>query len=314
MKRKIEREVIKSSSAARVKHVSDKDKDKDNVSVNVSDTVKEQRLIDELSVKLYRENELGYEIGQVIDKFITLKGGVKYGEKTIEALSNNPKIQCHPRQLRRYWGYYLVFSRFGTEITKIAPKLPASYYYELARLLKLEDAGDPSGDSTAGRELVWKQVKKFVDWKAAKDKAGQPIPVDMFREEISKTLNARDDGGTGSGTETGKEINPKTQQNIHPKTEPRGKSDIGNMLSFDNKGLETVTDYIEAFSTSEHLASPAINPSKVCHQINKMVESLVSMVEFMVQNNEAGELNSEVFKRLYAATGQVQEASQASQL
>jgi len=292
MKKKIEREVIKSSSTA----------SGNNVSVN------EQGLIDELSVKLGRENELGYEIGQVIDRFITLKGGVKFGDKTIEALSNHPKIQCHPRQLRRYWGYYLVFSKYGKEIQKIAPKLFPSYYYELARLLRLDDSSDPCGDSTAGRELVWKQIKKFVEWKVAKDKAGQPITVDMFRTEISKTLDARDDGGENT-EKSEKTAKPKTNQ----KPEPKGKSDIGNVLSFDDKGLETVTEYIEAFSTSEHLASPAINPSKVCHQINKMVESLVSMVEFMVKNNEAGELNSEVFKRLYAAAGMVQEASQAGQ-
>ncbi|MEI6787531.1 MAG: hypothetical protein WCL49_03535 [bacterium] len=293
MKRKIEREVIKSSSTARGKDVSGN----------------EQGLIDELADKLERGKQLGYEIGRLIDKFITLKGGVKYGQKTIEALSNHPKIQCHPKQLRRYWGYYLVFSRFGQEITKIAPKLAASYYYELARLLKLEDATDPCGDSTAGKELVWKQIKKHLEWKVAKDKAGQPITVDMFRAEISKTLEARVDEGAG----VEKTAKPKSQPNINPKTEPKGKSDIGNVLSFDDKGLETVAEYIGAFSSSKHLASPAINPSKVCHQINKMVESLVSMIEFMVQNNEAGELNSDVFKRMYAAAGMVQEANQNSQ-
>jgi hypothetical protein len=299
MKKKTGREVVgrvgkasavASSSTERVK----------NVSVNDE----EQGVIDELSDKLARENELGYEIGQVIDRFITLKGGVKYGQKTIEVLSNHPKIQCHPKQLRRYWGYYLVFSRFGQEIQKIAPKLSASYYYELVRLLRLEDAADPCGDSTAGRELVWKQVKKFVEWKAAKDKAGQRITVDMFRADISKTLDARDDGG---GTE--KTTKPK----IAPKPEPRGKSDIGNVLSFDDKGLETVAEYIEAFSSSEHLESPAINPSKVCHQINKVVASLVSMIEFMVQKNEAGELNSEIVSRLYEVTKLVKAARQSSQ-
>ena len=58
----------------------------------------EKLLIAEIAKRLGQKNSLALEIGEKVTALIALKGGIQYGDKTIEALSHEPTIQCSPKQ------------------------------------------------------------------------------------------------------------------------------------------------------------------------------------------------------------------------
>jgi len=73
--------------------------------------------------------EQARQIGEVIDGWIKKRGGTKYGDATIERAAAHPSVTCTPQHLRRYWGFYLVFSQLGTELDG----LKISTIYQLSR-------------------------------------------------------------------------------------------------------------------------------------------------------------------------------------
>ena len=267
---------------------------------------KEEELIVKIADKLVKDDQTAFEIGQLINDLVELKGGIKYGCKTIERISNHPKIQRHSKQLRRYWGYYLVFNRYGDAIRKIAPKLGQSFYYELARLLRLGESGN--GHGKAGDELVEKQILKYVGWKVAEDRDGLTITVDVFREEISRYLakdanNDRANDDESSKSDDNDEPNLKEKQ-PHP-DKKRRTSRIADLLSYDDKGFELVSDWFTVFANSDHLKSPNINAANVCRQVNRVAESLAAMIEFLISKNGDSELNPNIFKKFSDLAGKV---------
>lgn len=264
---------------------------KQNADVTVSN--QEEQLIKEISMKLIREDQTAYEIGKLINGLVELKGGVKYGCKTIERISQHPKIQRSQKQLRRYWGYYLIFSRYGSKISKVAKNLSESFYYELARLLKLDESGDREGKT--GEELVEQHILKYAAWKGS----DPSITVDRFREEISRELERAnptiDDSNDGKNIDESNEDNSKSP--APPKTrKEKKKTEIGKLISFDDNGLELITDWFEAFATPDHLASPQLNPAKVSRQLNRVSGFIATMIEYLIEHNETGELNPSILR------------------
>jgi len=248
----------------------------------------EKLLIAEIAERLNQKNGLALEIGEKIDALIRLKGGIQYGEKTIETLSQEPEIQCLPKTLRRYWGYYRVASRYGDMIRQIHSDLKTSYYYELARLLD----NDGKAVSAAADQRISKQIAKYVAWKVAQDKPGcRHVTVDQFRQEISDDLNAA--------------AKTSTTKSDKKKPDPKPKSRIGRLLTYNDEGLELMAGYFAEFAAPKHLASLKPNPGRVGHQINRMAESLAALIDYLLSTQETAEISPATPTTLIAAANKL---------
>ena len=222
---------------------------------------------------------MALEIGERIAALIALKGGTRYGEQTIEALSKLPEIQCSPKQLRRYWGYYRVSSLYGDAIREIAGTLPVSFFYELARLL--EDDGEADAESSDPRTR--KRIEQYVAWKVAQDSAGRYVTVDDFRQEISDGI-----GKAGKVKDESAKALPAVAKKIDGQ---RKQSRIGGIIAFNDDGLETMAGYFAEFATPHHLASSTLNPGRVAHQVNRMADSLAALIDFLLAAKETSEID-----------------------
>jgi len=218
---------------------------------------KEQELVDKIAKRMERRLKDAYETGEDINKLVELKGGVKYGAKTIESLSQ--QIDCSARQLRRYWVYYRLDTTHGKDIRKTAPKLGKSYWYELARFL---DAGVPEAEEK-------RRILEYVEWMSKRDKLGIGTTVDQFRVAISKAIEKI------KGGENLTPSNPKP-------TKAKQKSKIGSVLAFQEGGIKVAADYLMNFAEPAHLGKGDLNPNEIFLQTNRIADSLTNLVTYLV--------------------------------
>lgn len=240
----------------------------------------EQQLIADIAQRLGQRNSLALEIGEKIAALIALKGGIRYGDQTIEALSKLPEIQCSPKQLRRYWGYYRVSNHYGDTIRTLAGELPASFFYELARLLDGSDEDKSDVTDTRTR----KQIEKYVSWKVEQDSTDRYVTVDDFRQEISAGIDKMEKAMDDSAKIPPAKVEGKTRNQ-------RKHSRIGGILSYDDEGLETMASYFTEFATPHHLANSKLNPGRVGHQVNRMADALAALIDFLLTAKETSEID-----------------------
>lgn len=268
---------------------------------------KEELLITQIAACYVKAQQDAFNVGMLIHEYVELKGGRKYGGKTLERLSKHPSIECSPRQLYRYWGYYILHSRYGKAIGRVAPQLKTSFYYELSRLLRMTETVDAAGES-----LIEKQILKYVAWKTAEDKAGRYVTVEMFREEISKGLNNADsdsmnDDGTNGGD--GKDEKDETLAPPKKRSGTRKKSGIAALLTFDEKGLALVADWLQGYSSDDHIKEQDISSANIRLQVNRVAASLAQLLERMESGNAIGELDTNALQRIAAIALKVRRAA-----
>ena len=101
-------------------------------------TAKEEKLIRPIAEALRAVDKYGDKIGKLVDKLIAEKGGIEYGEQTIERIASHPDVNCSAQHLRRCWNLYRFNSAYSSMISPEHEKLCRSAKYQIARLLDLE--------------------------------------------------------------------------------------------------------------------------------------------------------------------------------
>lgn len=104
----------------------------------ISYSAAEERTVERINDASKRAHDAREEIGKLVDGLVAVKGGVKYGEKTLDRLSKHPALMCSREHLRRCWQYHRLMAQHGKNLKKAAPSLSYSHAYQLSRLLDIE--------------------------------------------------------------------------------------------------------------------------------------------------------------------------------
>ena len=204
--------------------------------------------------------------GKRVDEYVRAKGGIQYGEATIETIAQHPDIQVRGETLRRWWALYRIYQEMGEEILAVYPRVRARDYYALSRILDaaiLTGAGESQGD--ARRRTIMEVVGSIV----ARRKKGN-IPCGEVSTMVTKVIDA------GAADNVIKKKDPEEK--------PDRRSKIAKAISFDN--IKDAVTYLENFSAPEHLASASINNAKLCLEFNRLADSLGRLADHLARKGD----------------------------
>jgi len=223
-----------------------------------NDFVKDINKIDDAIANKY------YEGGKRIQEYVDKRGGIKHGDKTITTIGTHPDIQVSTRTLRRWWDYYRIFSEMSTEIEQVCPNINACNMYELSRILTAPVAtkAGETQDAACRRKIL-----ELSDWLSRKRKTGG-ISSNDFAIMVTKAIddNLASDFIT---LETSPEVKPKKKK----------RSSIGKRIAFTDP--EDAVDFLESFSSPEHLAKASINKTELSAEVNRLADSLVRLADHL---------------------------------
>lgn len=100
-----------------------------------------------------------YKIGRAVDDLVEERGGVRYGDSTLERLARHPKLDCCYEQVRKCWHYYRFLRSYGKDVRGIA-RLSFSHLYQLSRLL---DVTNEAARCTAIIEMAKKAADERLN-------------------------------------------------------------------------------------------------------------------------------------------------------
>lgn len=102
-------------------------------------TAEEEKIILAIAQKLRAGEKAENRIGELVDKLVAKKGGIKYSDKTIERIATYPGLDCSQQYLRLCWHLHLLTTNYKDRISADINKVCRSAKLKIARLLKLQD-------------------------------------------------------------------------------------------------------------------------------------------------------------------------------
>ncbi len=195
--------------------------------------------------------------GKRVDEYVRAKGGIQYGEQTIESIAQHPDMQVCAETLRRWWAYFRLYGQLGKEISAVYPKARARDYYELARIM---GAKVPTNDGESQDDAERRIILELVDWLAKKRKNGQ-LSCNDFAAMVTERIGA---GSVQSAS--------KAETAMDEKKPDNERAAIGNLVAFDN--LQDTNSDLEIICAPEHPAAANINIDEFELDANRLLDRL----------------------------------------
>jgi hypothetical protein len=213
--------------------------------------------------------------GKRVDEYVLEKGGIQYGDRTIESIVQHPDIQVCAGTLRRWWAYYRLYNQLGKEIAAKYPKARARDYYELSRIL---EAVILTKDGESQEDARKRTILEVADWLGQKRKNGR-VSCAEVQAMVTRVADA---GATDNNIE-------ETDSSA---VKPDRRSKVAKAISFAE--IKDAVDYLVNFSDPKHLASGNINNTALCLEFNRLADSFVQLADHL---SRAGH-NAEVHDKL----------------
>ena len=204
--------------------------------------------------------------GKRVDEYVREKGGIQYGEATIETIAQHPDIHVRGETLRRWWALYRIYQEMGEEILAVYPKVRARDYYALSRIL---DAAILTRDGESQEDARRRTIMEVVGSIVARRKKGN-IPCGEVSTMVTKVIDA------GAADNVIKKKDPEEK--------PDRRSKIAKAISFDN--IKDAVKYLENFSDPEHLESASINIAELCLEFNRLADSLGRLADHLARKGD----------------------------
>ena len=213
--------------------------------------------------------------GKRVDEYVCEKGGVQYGDRTIESIAQHRDIQVCAETLRRWWAYYRLYNQQGKEIAARYPQAMARDYYELSRLL---DAVILTRDGESQENARKRTILEVADWLGQKRKNGQ-----VSCAEVQAMVTRIADAGSAGN------ILKKNESSIG-KSDRRSK--VAKAISFAE--IKDAIDYLVNFSDPIHLASGNINNPALCLEFNRLADSFVHLADHLARAGHEAEVHDKL--------------------
>ena len=201
--------------------------------------------------------------GKRVDEYVREKGGIQYGEATIETIAQHPDIHVRGETLRRWWALYRIYQEMGEEILAVYPKVRARDYYALSRIL---DAAILTRDGESQEDARRRTIMEVVGSIVARRKKGN-IPCGEVSTMVTKVIDA----GAADNVIKKKDSEEK----------PDRRSKIAKAISFDN--IKDAVTYLENFSAPTHLESASINNAELCREFNRLADSFLRLADHLAR-------------------------------
>lgn len=204
--------------------------------------------------------------GKRVDEYVRAKGGIQYGEATIETIAQHPDIHVRGETLRRWWALYRIYQEMGEEILAVYPRVRARDYYALSRIL---DAAILTREGESQEAARRRTIMEIVGVIAARRKNGR-----MSCDDVNKMVTKVIDAGATDNVIKEKDTEEK----------PDRRSKIAKAISFDN--IKDAVKYLVNFSDPEHLASASINIAELCREFNRLADSLGRLADHLARKGD----------------------------
>lgn len=213
--------------------------------------------------------------GKRVDEYVRAKGGIQYGEQTIESIAQHPDMQVCAETLRRWWAYFRLYGQLGKEISAAYPKARARDYYELSRIL---DAVILTRDGETQEEARRRSVLESVEWISKKRRSGRLSCADV-QAMVSKVIDA---GSTDN----------VIKNNERASGQPARCSKVAKTIAFQDIG--SAVDYLVNFSEPGHLESGAVPVAALGKQFNRLADTLVRLADHLVRKGDKEEVREKI--------------------
>mgnify|MGYP003602615830 CR=1 FL=1 len=215
--------------------------------------------------------------GKRVDEYVRAKGGIQYGEQTIESIAQHPDIQVRAETLRRWWAYYRLHGQMGEKILSIYPKARARDFYELARIL---DAVILTRPGESREDAPKRAILELAEWLANKRNKGC-YSCNDFAAMVTETLDASD------ATSVIERSDGVAQNKKNLK-----RSKVAKAISFAE--IKDAVDYVVNFSDPRHLESGNINNTALCLEFNRLGDSLVLLADHLARAGHEAEVRDKI--------------------
>lgn len=213
--------------------------------------------------------------GKRVDEYVCEKGGVQYGDHTIESIAQHPDIQVCAETLRRWWAYFRTYKEIGDEIASRYPKGRARDYYALSRILI---APILTRDGEMQEDARRRVALEVVDWIAGKRKNGR-----LSCSEVDAMVTTVIDAGSTDNV---------IKNNDHADGKSARRSKVAKAISFAE--IKDAVDYVVNFSDPRHLESGNINNTALCLEFNRLGDSLVLLADHLARAGHEAEVRGKI--------------------
>ena len=213
--------------------------------------------------------------GKRVDEYVRAKGGIQYGEQTIESIAQHPDMQVCAETLRRWWAYFRLYGQLGKEISAAYPKARVRDYYELSRLL---DAVILTRDGETQEEARRRTVLETVEWISQKRRSGRLSCADV-QAIVSKAIDA---GSTDNVIKNNERASGK----------PARCSKVAKTIAFQDIG--SAVDYLVNFSEPGHLESGAVPVAALGKQFNRLAGAFALLAKHLARKGDREEVREKI--------------------
>ena len=228
-------------------------------------TAAEEKIILAIAQKLRAGEEAENRIGELVEKLVAKKGGIKYSDKTIERIATYPGLDCSQQYLRLCWHLHLLTTNYKGRISADINKVCRSAKLKIARLLKLQD------NET--------EMLVIIDYCIHKTLA-RSLAVDDVDEMVSRRL-----------AEFGKLR--KTPEEKKPKT-PAADAKVVATDEFD---LIDIADSISYMSDPEKFDVHRISSAETRMGLTRLISELVSISRRLPDGGPNQDLGNALVKK-----------------
>lgn len=212
--------------------------------------------------------------GKRVDEYVRAKGGIQYGEQTIESIAQHPDIQVCAETLRRWWAYFRLYDQLGKEISAVYPKARVRDYYELSRLL---DAIILTRGGETREEACRRTILEIAEWISQKRRSGRLSCADV-QATVSKVIDDSSVDGV-----------LKTKDRA---VKPDRRSKLVKTIAFQDIG--SAVDYLVNFSEPGHLRSGTVPVAAVGKQFNRLADSFVRLADHLAREGDKEDVREKI--------------------